>query len=82
MLGAWFKAGTGPLAAWTFLAMGEAGEVATWTALLRLAERADPDGVGELAAWGLPIQQGHLQAAIDGASRLAERAQPHAERWG
>ena len=82
MLGAWFKAGTGPLAAWSFLAMGEAGEVATWTALLRLAERGDPEGVGELAAWGLPIQQRHLQTALEGAMRLAELADPHAQRWG
>jgi hypothetical protein len=82
MLGAWFKAGTGPLAAWSFLAMGEAGEVATWTALLRLAERADPNGLGELAAWGLPIQQRHLQTALDGSARLAALAEPHADRWG
>ena len=82
MLGAWFKAGTGPLAAWSFLAMGEAGEVATWSGLMRLAERADPEGLGELAAWGLAIQQRHLQTALEGAMRLAELADPHAERWG
>ena len=28
--GAWIKGGTGPLASWAFLAMGEAGEVAAW----------------------------------------------------
>jgi hypothetical protein len=82
MLGAWFKAGTGPLAAWSFLAMGEAAEVATWSALARLALRADPEGVGELALWGLPVQERHLQIALDGAARLAELADPHAERWG
>ena len=82
LLGAWFKAGTGPLAAWSFLAMGEAAEVATWSALVRLALRADPDGIGELAVWGLPIQERHLQTALDGAARLAELADPHAERWG
>lgn len=82
MLGAWFKAGTGPLAAWSFLAMGEAAEVATWSALQRLALRADPDGIGALAVWGLPIQQRHLDIALDAAVRLAELADPHAERWG
>jgi hypothetical protein len=82
MLGAWFKAGTGPLAAWSFLAMGEAGEVASWSALLRLAEGADPHGIGELAAWGLPIQERHLRTALDGAVQLAELADPHAARWG
>ena len=82
LLGAWFKAGTGPLAAWSFLAMGEAGEVATWSALARLAGRADPDGIGALAKWGLPVQERHLQTALDGAVRLADLAEPHAERWG
>jgi hypothetical protein len=82
MLEAWFKAGTGPLAAWSFLAAGEAAEAATWSALLRLAVRADPAGIGELAEWGLPIQQRHLQTALDGAARLAELADPHAARWG
>src|SRR5512138_579158 len=35
LLAGWIRGGTGPLAAWTFLAMGEAGEVATWTAVSR-----------------------------------------------
>ena len=82
MLGAWFKAGTGPLAAWSFLAMGEAAEVATWSALLQLARRADPEGIGALAEWGLPIQERHLKTALDGAVRLADLADPHAARWG
>jgi hypothetical protein len=82
MLGVWFKAGTSPLAAWSFLAMGEAAEVATWSALMRLALRADPQRIGELAAWGLPIQKRHLHIALDGTVRLADLADPHAERWG
>lgn len=82
LLGAWFKAGTGPLAAWSFLAMGEAAEVSTWSALVQLGRRADPDGIGALAEWGLPIQQRHLRIALDGAVRLAELAEPHADRWG
>ena len=82
LLVAWFKAGTGPLAAWSFLAMGEAAEVATWSALARLALRADPKGIGALALWALPVQERHLQVALDGAARLAELADPHAARWG
>ena len=82
LVGAWFKRGTGPLAAWTFLAMGEAAEVATWSALSELAARSDPDGVGALAEWGLPIQERHLRVALTGAVRLAELADPHAARWG
>jgi hypothetical protein len=82
LLGAWLKAGTGPLAAWSFLAMGEAAEVSTWSALAQLGRRADPEGIGALAEWGLPIQQRHLQVALDGTVRLAELAEPHADRWG
>jgi hypothetical protein len=82
LLGAWFKAGTGPLAAWSFLAMGKAAEVSTWSALVQLGRRADPDGIGALAEWGLPVQQRHLQVALDGAVRLAGLAEPHADRWG
>ena len=82
LVGAWFKAGTGPLAAWTFLAMGEAAEVATWTALATLAAKAPDNGVAELAGWALPVQQRHLQVALEGASRVAERCDPDAPRWG
>ena len=82
LAGAWFKAGTSPLRAWSFLAMGEAGEVATWAALEELAARADADGVAELAAWGLPLQRRHLELALDGAALLARDADPEGPRWG
>ena len=82
LLAAWFKRGTGPLAAWSFLAMGEAGEVATWTALRELAARADSGNVVALADWALPVQQRHLGVALDGAARLAQLEDPHAARWG
>ena len=77
---AWFKAGTSPLRAWAFLAMGEAGEVSTWAALNALASGAN--GTAELAAWGLPLQQRHLELALDGAARLARRADPEGPRFG
>jgi hypothetical protein len=76
---AWFKAGTSPLRAWSFLAMGEAGEVATWAAVSALA---DGDGIAELAAWALPLQRRHLELALDGAVLLAAQADPDAPRWG
>ena len=80
LAGAWFKAGTGPLAAWSFLAMGEAAEVAAWSALLSLAER---DGrLAELARWGLEVQRRHLALALDGVALLAERFEPSGPRWG
>lgn len=82
LLGAWFKRGTGPLTAWSFLAMSEAAEVATWAALKELAARADPDGVGALANWVLPVQERHLRVALEGAVRLAHLEDPHAARWG
>jgi hypothetical protein len=82
LAGAWFKAGTGPLAAWSFLAMGEAGEVAVWAAVDRLAARAQADGVAELAAWALPVQRQHLELALEGTALLAEQADPHGPRYG
>ena len=82
LLAAWFKAGTGPLAAWSFLAMGEAGEVAVWTAVSRLAANGGASGISELAAWALPLQQRHLELALDGTALLAERADPYGPRFG
>jgi hypothetical protein len=82
LVGAWFKAGTGPLRAWSFLAMGEAAEVAAWAALETLAARTRADGVAELAAWGLPMQRRHLSLALDGAVLLARQADPDGPRWG
>jgi hypothetical protein len=80
LAGAWFKAGTGPLAAWTFLAMGEAGEVAAWSALRLLSER--DCRLVELAEWGLEVQRRHLELALDGVKLLAEGFEPAAPRWG
>jgi hypothetical protein len=82
LAGAWFRAGTGPIAAWSFLAMAEAAEVATWTALAELAARADGDGLAELAAWALPMQRRHLEVALDGAAALGRIAGPDEPRWG
>ena len=80
LAGAWFKSGTGPLRAWTFLAMGEAGEVAAWSALRLLAERNGR--LVELAEWGLKVQRRHLELALGGMELLAARLEPAAPRWG
>jgi hypothetical protein len=82
LAGSWFKAGTGPLAAWGFLAMGEAGEVVAWSALRSLAQRDGDARVTELAEWGLGVQERHLAVALEGAAELAERFEPAAPRWG
>ncbi len=71
MANAWFRAGTEPLGAWSFLAMSEAAELATWTAVAELAARRQDAAVAELAAWALPLQQEHLEVALSGAVRLA-----------
>jgi hypothetical protein len=80
MAGMWFKAGTSPLAAWGFLAMGEAAEVSSWSALSSLAEREGE--LTELAAWGVGVQRRHLELVLDGAPRVAELFSPAAPRWG
>ena len=82
LAGAWFKAGTSPLRAWSFLAMGEAGEVAAWAALEALAAGTEADGISELAAWGLPLQRRHLELALDGAALLARWSDPDGPRYG
>jgi hypothetical protein len=68
-LHAWFKAATDAVQAYEFLAMAEAGEVAATTALAALGE-GDP-AIAELVAWALPLQERHLQHALQ---RTAETA--------
>jgi hypothetical protein len=82
LVGAWFKAGTDPLRAWIFLAMGEAAEVAAWEAVAVLAARADADDAGKLAAWALPLQKRHLAFVLDGVVTLAGSFDPAGPRWG
>jgi hypothetical protein len=64
------------------LAMGEAAEVTTWTAVAELAERAEADAVASLASWALEVQERHLQLALDGVARLASLVGPGAPRFG
>ena len=82
LAGAWFKAGTGPLEALTFLAMGEAAEVAVWTALAQLVRASDDEDLVTLVEWALPVQQRHLEFALEAVAKLATVADPAAARWG
>lgn len=83
LAGAWFKAGTDPLAAWSFLTMCEAAEVALWTALATLAAKSvDGRRVQELSAWAVEVQADHLEKALRGSIRLAELADADGPRWG
>jgi hypothetical protein len=82
LAGAWFTAGTSPISAWTFLAMGEAAELAVWTALQTLAAKAEDLALLELTTWALPVQRAHLETALSGTVRLAELRDPTGPRWG
>lgn len=79
---AWLRPGTSPVAAWAFLAMTEAGELATWTAIARMAGAAGDASSSALAAWAVPVQERHLAAVLDGARRLALLDDPRAPRRG
>jgi hypothetical protein len=81
MANAWFKAATDGIQAFQFLAMGEAGEVATWGALAELNGQSDP-AVTELCTWALAIQERHLRDAFEGVARLASLPFPAQERLG
>jgi hypothetical protein len=61
LLDAWFKADTGPVAAWTFLVMVEGAEVAAWSALAEVLQNGE---AAELASWALPVHERHLEAAL------------------
>jgi hypothetical protein len=68
-----------PLDGFEFLTMAEAGEVGHWAIVEKLNERAGLGEVRALAAWALPIQQRHLQEALDGALKLAADEDPNEE---
>jgi hypothetical protein len=78
LAGTWFKAGTGPLTAWTFLAMGEAGELAAWSAV---EQRAQGD-LHRVAAWSRSLQEQHLRFALEAVAALAAAGEPASPRPG
>jgi hypothetical protein len=60
-----------------FLTMAEAAEVGHWSVLRKLNERASQEGLGELIAWALPIQERHFKEALDGSVALAGQEDPN-----
>jgi hypothetical protein len=68
-----------PLDGFEFLTMTEAGEVGHWSIVAKLNEKAGNAQVRELTDWAVPIQQRHLQEALDGSLKLAGEEDPNAE---
>jgi hypothetical protein len=68
-----------PLDGFEFLTMAEAGEVGHWSIVGKLNERADHAELRKLTDWALPIQQRHLQEALDGSLKLAADEDPDEE---
>ena len=68
-----------PLDGFEFLTMAEAGEVGHWSIVGKLNERAGHAELRTLTDWALPIQQRHLQEALDGSLKLAADEDPDEE---
>ena len=68
-----------PLDGFEFLTMAEAGEVGHWSIVAKLNERAGHADLRTLTEWALPIQQRHLQEALDGSLKLAAEEDPDEE---
>jgi hypothetical protein len=60
-----------------FLTMAEAGELGHWSVVAKLNEKARNSELQEIADWALPLQQEHLQRALDGSLRLAAEEDPN-----
>src|SRR4051794_14350881 len=65
-----------PLDGFEFLTMAEAGEVGHWSIVAKLNETAGHQELRTLTDWALPIQQRHLQEALDGSLKLAADEDP------
>jgi hypothetical protein len=68
-----------PLDGFEFLTMAEAGEVGHWAIVAKLNERAGHAELRKLTRWALPIQERHLQEALDGSLKLAADEDPDEE---
>ena len=60
-----------------FLTMAEAAEVGHWSVLQTMNESAGNNDVRELVSWALPIQERHLQEALQGSQKLAAEQDPN-----
>src|SRR5918999_5713410 len=54
-----------------FLTMAEAGELGHWSVVAKLNEKAGNAELRELTEWALPLQEAHLQRALEGSLQLA-----------
>ena len=68
-----------PLDGFEFLTMAEAGEVGHWSIVAKLNEKAGIGELRKLTNWALPIQQRHLEEALDGSLKLAAEEDPFEE---
>ncbi|MFN2629252.1 MAG: hypothetical protein ABR569_11535 [Gaiellaceae bacterium] len=59
-----------------FLTMAEAAEVGHWSVLEKMNERAGHEGLRDLIAWALPIQQRHFRDVLEGSKTLAAEEDP------
>ena len=60
-----------------FLTMAEAGEVGHWAIVGVMSRRAGNENLQRLVEWAKPIQERHLQEAMDGSVALAEEEDPN-----
>jgi hypothetical protein len=60
-----------------FLTMAEAGEVGHWAVVAKMNETAGNRELQEVVDWALPLQQEHLQRALDGSTKLAAEEDPN-----
>ena len=68
-----------PLDGFEFLTMAEAGEVGHWSIVAKFNEKVGNQELRTLTDWALPIQQRHLQEALDGSLKLAAGEDPGEE---
>lgn len=61
-----------------FLTMAEAAELGHWSVVGQLNGSAGHPKVQELVDWALPLQQKHLDQALQGSLELAAREDPQA----
>jgi hypothetical protein len=79
MMQTYLKGEDDALDGFEFLTMAEAGEVGHWTIVKKLNERAGIAAVTELAEWAVPIQEEHLNLALESSLDLAAREDPNAK---
>jgi hypothetical protein len=61
-----------------FLTMAEAAELGHWSVVGRLNETARHPQLQEVVDWALPLQQKHLDKALQGSLELAAKEDPQA----